>query len=262
MTTLTIAGGATIDHGADWAGFKEWIDGTLAQLKYTWAEDATAYTVVATDGPFFRTVGIDKADPPSATQEEFETYYKAGGRTVVEPRTADGRISVRVSAANRTRNFSLKVFCFEPGDASTLKDLAMDFTEASEVTMTCYDTNGEVTTDPLEAVTSVLDYEPAHAYEVIGGWIDVPPAIIGGVTGDWWIAATGVPDVPAILGGSIPFVTPTNLELTYTAKVVSDGRAVQYLSPHPTYHTNKLRWTLKHPTGHHALFQIYVETFR
>lgn len=184
---------------------------------------------------------------------------------LVAPRAGDGRPTVRVTTANRTKNFCLNSFEFVPGDKTSLhnrKMVGIDFVEANEVTMTCYGPGNVVTIDPAVAIKTVLDLEPPYNYEVIGGWVDVPPGVQGGNTGQWIIGVIGIPDLPTVpWGGSVPFVRPTNLECVYETKIVSDGRATQYLTYNPIYHTNKLRWILTHPPSTTGRFQVYVETF-
>src|SRR6185436_1975610 len=99
------------------------------------------------------------------------------------------------------------------------------------------------------AVKTVLDWEPLYNYEIIGGSIDIPPAIVGSTPAGWLVCAIGIPHIPAIYGGSVSFVYPCDLALVYTNHVVSNGRATQYLTYSPTYHTNKMRWIFKHPSG-------------
>lgn len=215
----------------------------------------------------------------SDDKSDFDSHYKSSAVAVssaddakvlgnvankvpfVAPRAGDGRPTVRITTANRTKNFRLKVFSMCPGDSASLLNKTATFTNAGDVVMTSYDASGVVTTDPSAAVKTTVDYEPTHDYEVIGGWIDVPDSIAGGTSGEWWISCIGIPDIPAAYGGSVQFVTGTNLEAVYTRKVVSDGRATQYLTYNSTYHTNKLRWTILHPVGSNPRFQIYVETF-
>jgi len=177
----------------------------------------------------------------------------------------DGRISVRTTAVITAKNFQLKVFSFVPGDPSSLHDKKVSGTSmvnANTVTMTCYDGSDTVTTDPASAVKTVLDYEPSWDYEVISGKLVTPEVIRTGTTEQWFVAVIAVPDIPAIYGGSIQFVTPVNLEVLGDGYVVSDGRAAKYLTYNATYHTNKIRWIFWHPTGSHPRFQIYVETFQ
>lgn len=215
----------------------------------------------------------------STNKSDFETHYKSACTSVpspddarvlgdlfnktplITPRAPDGRPAVRMTTANRTKNFNLKTMSFVPGDSASAKSLDITFANTGDVTLICYTSSGTVTTDPTQAVKTVLDWEPTYNYEIIGGWIDIPPGIVGTTPGVWYVCAIGLPDIPSAYGGSVGFVAPTDLALVYTNKVVSDGRATQYLSYNATYHTNKMRWVFKHPTGTNPRIQLYVETF-
>ncbi len=123
MATLQLSG-TTLDHDTDWADFRKWIDGTYARLRYTWTDTGAAYIVVALDGPVFRTVGINKSDPPDAVQQDFEQHYQSN-HTPFEPRSDQGLPVVAPSAyayANEATRFVGKLYTFASGDsASDLK---------------------------------------------------------------------------------------------------------------------------------------------
>lgn len=177
----------------------------------------------------------------------------------------DGRIATRNTAVISAKNFHMKAFSFKPGDPSTLIELKVSGTSkvsVSHVTMLCYDASNTITTDPSVAVKTVVDYEPPFDYEVMSGRLNLPEAVRTGNTDLWYIAVIAVPDLPAIYGGSVEFVAPVHLESVTDPYVVSDGRASKYLTYDATYHTNKLRWILWHPTGTHPRFQIFLEAFK
>jgi hypothetical protein len=179
----------------------------------------------------------------------------------IEPKASSGRIEVRTTVADIAKNFNLRIFSFVTGNSSSLVNWDSNYNRLSDITITCYDGYGNETTDQSVAVKTVADMEPTFNYELIGGWIDTDPTIFGGTTGQWWISCIGVPDLPPSYGGTVNFVYPANLELVYAQQLVSDGRASQYLTYNPTYHTNKLRWIILHPPNSTAYIQIYIETF-
>lgn len=91
MANLNIQSGAVIDFGADWTGFKLWINGTNSYLPYTWTEDTVAYFIVAVDQSVYRTVGINKDG--GADQTDFETNWKPfGARPILQGTFTDPRI--------------------------------------------------------------------------------------------------------------------------------------------------------------------------
>lgn len=244
-------------------------------------DNGTVYTIWFYDGPEAHICNIWKSTVPNnvvsggysqnqnnADKTDFETNFKSTGNALLVPHALDGRPNIRTTTASKTHNFNLKVFSFVPGDHTKLINKAADFTDAGDVTMICYDVNGNVTTNQSSAVKTVLDWEPTYNYEIIGGWMDIPSGIAGGTQGQWYFQVVGVPDVPSYMGGTIPFIYPTDMALIYSAQIVSNGRASQYLTYNATYHTNKLRWIMRHPANVGGLFggstpwmQVYMETF-
>lgn len=105
MNTLLIRT-SSVDYGADWAEFRKWLDGTHAALRYTWVDSGPAYDIAALDGPVFRTGGINKTDPPSPEQLDFEANFKSA-QLPFEPRSGDGGLVVAQSpyaySTERTR---------------------------------------------------------------------------------------------------------------------------------------------------------------
>jgi hypothetical protein len=182
--------------------------------------------------------------------------------------TADGRSITVHSIVKYTKNFSLRAFSFQTCTPSSVHNASPNGA-MTDVTMKCFDSGGtDVTSSPSTAVKTVLDLEPSFLYEVIGGWVDIPDASRTAITtdgpGNWYMSAVGVPDVPNAYGGSIPFVHEVDLALipSGVSHVVSDGRATSLMVPSGTYHTGKLRWIVKHPTGSVQWFQMMVETFQ
>lgn len=98
MTTIQISNGAVIDDGSDWTSYKKWLDGTYASLPYTWALTGDWYSIIAFDGPAYRTAQIKRTDPPNADELDFEANYLAGRDKPIQPLAADGGPVVSQSA--------------------------------------------------------------------------------------------------------------------------------------------------------------------
>jgi len=267
MATLQL-NGPIIDHGSDWADFKKWLNGTYGALAFTWTESPEAYVVVAVDGPFFRTVGINKVDPASDDQADFEAAYKTQPLAPKEARTKDGRLVVRDSTANRTTNFKLRAVSFYTAELTEGFHNVNPVTGADygDVTMRLFKADGsEITTeeDEILAVKTILDFEPHYNYEIIGGFLDIPSDLKDGVTDAWYISAVGVPDYPPEYFGQIDFISEVNIEAVTSARVTSDGRAVSFLPYNygGMPHTNLLRFIIRHPVGVKKRFQLFIEHF-
>lgn len=253
-------------------------------------EDPNVYLVYGYDGPEVHLCTIWKGIVPDgvvnsgysqaqndADKTDFETNYKTTANAPVEPRAADGRMTVVTTTAKRTKSFKLRaVTIYTAKDISGVHSVN-PLTDASygDVTVHLYkpaegNNAGWTAATDVDATMTVIDWDPLYAYEVIGGWVDIPNDLRTSFTNQWYLSCVGLPDY-AQYGIAVDFVSEVNLEAVGEARVVSDGRATQYLSPTlvrdgngnvvANYYTNRLRWIFKHPAGVQKRFQIFVETF-
>lgn len=181
--------------------------------------------------------------------------------------TADGRLAIRNTTANRTQNFKLRAVTFYSADRGNVHNVSpITGSDYGDISVKLYNADGAELApgdDVSLAVKTVLDFDPTYSYEIIGGYVDLPDDLKGGTTDQWYLAAIGVPDYPPAYFGQIDFLSEVNLEAATTTRVVSDGRAVSYL-PHAyggAPHTNRLRFILKYPPGVRKRFAIYIEHF-
>jgi hypothetical protein len=105
MSVLRISG-SVVDYGSNWSEYRKWLDGTVASLRLTWAENDFGYDLAGFDGPVFRVASIQKSDPKSSDQEDFEQNFKVL-QLPFEQRSADGGLVVSPSpyaySSERTR---------------------------------------------------------------------------------------------------------------------------------------------------------------
>ena len=130
-------------------------------------------------------------------------------------------------------------------------------------TLKFYDENNlELTTQESidsSCVKTVMDWEPDHSYEIIGGVLKQIQTPLSDIR--IWIV--GVPDVPANYGGSKEFVTG-GLNLRYLNDqdgVNADGRAPKKLDP-SVAHTNKMRLIVRHNAGVKHKMMMLFEIFK
>jgi hypothetical protein len=257
---LSLSGCASIDHSGDWAEFKKWLDGTYARLRHTWTEDDHTYTVIANDGIVFRLVGINKDG--GATQTEFETLYKTTA-VLDASKSLDGRTIVKTSVGIPGNLFRLRPISFQTSTPSSLHNAKPDGTSHGDVTIKEYDANDvELTTDFTASVKTVVDFEAAEDYELLGGWCEIDDVIIAANVGVWYLSVCGAPDVPAQYGGCIPFLSEVDLSLLKSQSIAMDGRATSFMKFDPVYHSSKIRFVIKHPVGAIVGFQIFMEIFK
>ena len=110
----------------------------------------------------------------------------------------------------------------------------------------------------LNCIKTVIDWEPTHDLEIIGGMLkqQTPPA------SDLTLWVVGVPDVLEAYGGSKPFCVNVNLKYMGIEEGVRvDGRAPKYLTYSTVYHTTKLRLMFRHAAGlkhkMHMIFELF-----
>lgn len=111
-----------------------------------------------------------------------------------------------------------------------------------------------------DCVVSVLDWQPTYEMDIIAGTISVrnPPEDPSYM---WAIVA---PDLPAIYGGSVPFMAGGwNLSFLRDRDYIRfDGRGVKAMAYDPIYKTNKIRLVIKHPPGYQIGLQAVYEHFK
>jgi hypothetical protein len=132
-----------------------------------------------------------------------------------------------------------------------------------DLTYSMMDSNGNMTTDNSQAIETWIDWEPVFDFEVSGGWIYIPTDLPGTDLDLWEAHVLGVPDVPAALGGEIPFISNPRLKWIRGQVMQIDAS----LNPaemkyHPTLHTNKIRFIIKHPQGVQCEMQLNIKVFK
>lgn len=177
-----------------------------------------------------------------------------------DPRDLDSRILVRTVAAKAGWTYQLNSPEFETSKLGSLLHDDVNGNALNQCTLKFYDTNNvELTTQQdcdTSCVKTVLDFEPPFDYEIVGGTIKP----LAQITTDVRCWVTAVPDIAAPTGSKVmvqdvnlKFVTPEN-------GIVADGKVSKYLAYSNTYHSNKLRVTLKHPAGekHKVAIWFYI----
>ena len=204
---------------------------------------------------------------PASSADDAIGLALIASRTLIVPKSSDGRVAVRTTITNKGSNLKLRAISLWTCAPARLHSRdPRTHLEYGDVTQTMVDAAGDTTVDPTQCVMDVIDFEPRYSYEVDGGFMDVPSDLIDGVTDAWWIGVVGLPDL-APYGMALDHVSMVNIEAATTKNVTSDGKATIYL-PYITYgnpaqsaHTNKLRWVIEHPAGVSKRFQMYIRTF-
>ena len=155
---------------------------------------------------------------------------------------------------------------FQVGVAGVRYRLKDGVTEQAGVTLKLFNaagtdiTSSDQATLDTDCVMTQLDYEPPYNNEILAGSLVMMTAPVG----DMWLWVIGVPDLPAIYGGSKEFVTDEGLHfLKPQVALVADGRASKPLTySGAPYHTNKIRAVIRHTAGDKVRMQMTYQQFK
>lgn len=245
---------------------------------YQHIESDGQYTIWFYDGPEIHACTIWLGEVPTDVSErelltqaqndanklDWETNYKLSSNWPLDKKEKDGRSVVRISTAVPGRRYRIHAFYFKTSDPVSLRNAhANTGVDMGDVQVKCYDAaNALLSGDFTTAVKTIVAFESLVDIELIGGWLEVDPTLLGGTTDAWWVAAVAAPDVPSIYGGNIDYLNETNLEIINTGRITMDGRASAVVKYDAQYHSGKLIFIFKHPAGASKRFQMFLETFR
>jgi hypothetical protein len=108
----------------------------------------------------------------------------------------------------------------------------------------------------LYCVKTVIDIEPIYDYEIISASVfsvekTLVPVYVGVII---------IPDISIENGGSK--CTLNGADFSQSNKYEIDGRTVKRLNYNATYHTNKIRGIILHPTGLQLKLNIDIDHFK
>lgn len=251
-----------MEINVDWTNFKNFVSERGLSIQYL--DINGIYYLFAFDGIFSLTCKLEKSSPnPNVEQSDFETNFKANGNKKVGiPRDSDGSPLQRTKMTTSGWGYQLHGIEFKTSQLNSIYSKNANGDDLGFSTIKCYDSNGnELTTQidcALSAVKTVIDWEPTHDYEALGGFFKLTTIPVVDIR--LWVI--GVPDVPANYGGSKEFVSNINLKFIGLEEgIKADGRTPKYMTYDVNLHTNKLRLILTHPAGYmhdlHAVFEIF-----
>jgi hypothetical protein len=196
-------------------------------------------------------------------QTDFESNYKSyANNKSDEQKDPDGRLYSRPTAAKAGWVYFLCPIEFTTSKLNSIYCKKENDTSRTGVSYKIYDSNGTEITDSQNesnAVKTVVDFEPTHDYEIVGGQLQQHTKPTTNIR--LWVI--GVPDIAENYGGSKEMVGGVNLKfIDPTDKVHADGRVSKYMTYNATYHTNKLRLVLKHDAGMQHEVMMILEMYR
>lgn len=248
---------------SQWVDFKAFVNARYLSIQYI--EDANFYYLKALDSAFTLECDLDKNPTDTTDLTDFVTNYKAKGNQSFSD--IDGIPFSRLKASKKGWSFwaiPIELTTSTLGGSVYLKDNAG--TDIPGVTCKIYDGgNAEITTAGLlnanlnTCVKTVLDFEPAFDYEMIGGAL----RINSNPAQDMRLWIVGAPDIPANMGGSKEFASGVNLKFMAPDSAFEiDGRVTKYVTYSAVTHQGKLRVILKHSAGASVNMQFIIHTYR
>jgi hypothetical protein len=247
----------------EWSDFKDQI--STGSLTYKYLSIHNIYYIYAVDGLFQYECLIPQNG--NSDQTDFETNYKDDSFSTFSQFDTDGASIVRIKAAKKgwsfwavpieitTSTLSGSLYC-KDSSGTDIPGLSCKIYDNSNTEIT---TAGILNANLATCVKTVLDFEPAFDYELIGGALRINSNPAQDVR--LWIV--GAPDIPAIYGGSKEFASGINLKfLAPDSSFEIDGRVTKYITYNSSTHQGKLRVILKHPAGLALNLQIIIHAYR
>lgn len=227
-----------------------------AHEEQSWAHNDAVLVDIANDEAL---VNNGEADIPAVA--DAIDFLKGSEVRLDELKDIDGNLLIRPKAAKAGWVFGMIPIEITTAKLNCYTAQLVDGTTRSGITAKIYDEDDvEITTQEGEvnAVKTIIDFEPTFDYEIIGGQLQQKTKPT--TTVRTWVIA--VPDIAAPTG-SKEMIGGVNLEFLDPAdKVNADGRVSKYMAYNATYHTNKLRFVFKHNAGVQHDVLIVLDLFR
>lgn len=261
-----------------WSTLRDFAVAKSLSIQYVDADGN--YYLAAIDAAFRLDCVLNKTQNVDEVAEFEATYKTNGNRTLTQKMLlddgngnvanqldTDNALIVRIKAAKRGWSFwavPIEITTSTIGGSMYAKDSAG--VDIPGITCKIYDSNNEEITTPgalnvnlAGCVKTVLDFEPAFDFEMIGGAL----RINSNPSQDVRLWVIGAPDIPAQFGGSKEFASGINLKfLAPDSSFEIDGRVSKYVTYSAVTHSGKLRVLLKHPAGLNLNLQFVIHTYR
>lgn len=225
MSTFRVNNGVVIDYTSEgWDEYKKWLDGTYSSLLYGWVDEGLAYSIIAVDGPFYRSFSINKVDAA-----DFEAHYKTNTpKPIVPPTFADDFGHLEVTIA--------------PPSGSRVDVVSLNWCDKT----TWYESSEAVENEMLVDSGDGLTFNSANP-----NWIDITH---GKLTGEDTLAGNGL--VPVIKANGVdqteddPFGGDTHdFSIDYAAGTVTFHSAPATPVTASYHHENGSKWVIKPHAG-------------
>lgn len=244
----------------DWAQIKSFA--TARNISIQYVDYNGNYYLSAIDGGFSLQAILSQEDPSNADLIDFETNFKpTGNKKLDPPKDSDGSILQRIKVT--ASGWSLHYHGLELVSSSLTGSVDKDHNNADTgfLTVKLYDADDVQITDEAyvnTCVKTVIDWEPTFSYDIIGGdvFMHTVPST------DIRISVIGVPDIPALDGGTKVFMTGFNLKYVPSDGIHLDGKTPKSTTYTPGMHTNKIRFIMHHDAGVSQAVMVMLNIFK
>jgi hypothetical protein len=225
-----------------WKEVKSFLDETQLFLNLNYKEFEAYYMIWTEYEGLTMYTQIDKSD---VQIEDFLTNYAP--KTQLKKTIMDGGLKYTGSFGVSNKKW-LQRFCYQ-GGLSTITP-AENFYSSYIL-----DRNGNVITDPTQAIFTCIRFEPNFDYDIISGGLTF---LEGNGEHDIYINVIGNPDIPESMGGSVKII----LNEKYNHEPVM----VQSLVAMPLvciegYHTNVILIKVHHSIGLIKTYQVQLSFY-
>lgn len=242
----------------NWAAVKNFLDEREIDAQYV--DHNGNYYIAAIDGAFSLTTLISQEDSENADLIDFEENYKDAANDRLEaPKDGTGRPIVRGAITLDGWSAQFHAMSFKTSQLDSAYNKKVNGDDLGFMTLKCYDEDDEEIesqeTADSEAVKTIIEWQPNHDFEIVGGQL-MQAAAPGSNVYLWVIGLPGILNVMFTQGG-------INLKMCGAGGVVDfDGRASKYLPYNGGAGTNKFRIVLKHGAGVKHELQVVFQIFK
>lgn len=204
---------------------------------------------------------VTQIDQDSTQGQDFETNYKQVKNMPLEPKDADGSKLTRGKVAPLGWLYQLHGVDFTTAKLNSAFNQDELGNDLGFATVELYDAQDILITEEVNegnAVKTVINWEPTHTFEIIGGDYlqgEKPTQDVR-----LWVIA--VPDVPKEYGGDKDFIQGGINLKHIMCSLEADGRVAKKLSYIEGMKLTKMEITLKHPAGYQHSGQMLFEIFK
>lgn len=187
------------------------------------------------------------------------------------PADTDGSQIVRPKVTQTGWHFEPRCLTWTTSTHKSMFNEDIDGADIGDAVIKFFSGSGEITQGELsdetfqalldtDCIRTIMDFYPTYDMEVIAGSF----CKLNDPANPAWAWVTIAPDIPAMYGGSVPFLNGGYPLHIYPAgeRIPLDGRGSKMLAYDPVYASNKTRVTIKHAAGEKITLTAMYDHFK